>query len=644
MSADGQNVDGETVESVPVPPARTSTRRRWRRWQAALLGLIALSLAALGVALWWIDTDHGHRFLASRISAMQPASGLRVRVGRIDGSIYKNLVVHDLTLGDPQGTVASIPVAYLGWYPFAWFSNRLDIDRLHVPRMALARMPKLRPSGEKKPILPGFDMRIADLRIDRIDLGKAITGQPRTALLKGRVDVRAGRAVVALDARSLDEGDAIRLALDSRPDANRFGLELLVLAPKGGVLVAMSGIGRPFVGRVTGKGDWSLWNGQALLSIDGAPLSRITIVQREGRYALNGTVEAAALGGGALDGRAQGGGLVGRLAAPRIRIEAQGAMANRIVEGRLSLRSSALGVTATGGIDLGRSSFDNLLLDISVPRANVLMKNASSEKLVARARLRGAFASASYEYLLTARRLTLGKARIEGLRSAGKGRLALADTTVIPLDLHADRVALNSPVIDDVLHNVSIRGLAQLKAGVLTSQPVAIRSNKIDGRVILLADFGRGNYSAAFTGDVKGIEIKGFGRVDLNSRVDAVNRAGTGFSVKGRARAIMRRFDNGFLHGLGGGLPQATSDLTLERDGRVRFSNFVLTAPLLHLAADGYRATDGTFHFTGSGRHNSYGPLRLSLDGKIERPQVDLTLASPLPALGLSDVHALLVP
>ncbi len=614
--------------------ASVPSRRGRSRWQAWLLGFMVLLLVALGGALWWIDTGRGHRFLVSRINAMRPASGLRVAVGRIDGSIYKNLVVRDLTLGDPVGKVATIPVAYLDWYPFAWLSNRLDVDRLHIPRMALDRLPKLRPSGEKKPILPGFDIRIADLRIDRIDLGKAIAGKPRTALLKGRVDVRSGRAVVALDARSLDAGDALRLSLDSRPDANRFDLELLALAPKNGVLAAVSGIGRPFVGRVTGKGDWTLWKGQALLSLDAAPLSRIGIEQREGRYRLKGTVESAALGTG----------LAGRLAAPRVAVDAQGSMANRIVEGTLALRSSALGLKATGGIDLGRSSFDNLLIDLSIPRAGVLMKNATSDRLVARARLRGPFASASYEYLLTARALTLGKTRIEGLRSVGKGRLALSDTTVIPLDLRAARVVLNSPVLDDVLSNVSIRGLAQLKDGVLTSQPVAIRSNKIDGKVVLLADFRRGDYNAAFTGDIRGIEIKGFGRIDLTSKIDAISRAGSGFSVKGRARAVMRRLDNGFLRGLGGGLPQATSDLTLERDGRVRFSNFILTAPILRLTADGYRATDGSFHFTGSGRHNSYGPLTLKLDGKIERPQVDLILASPLTALGLANVHAVLVP
>ncbi|MET0364803.1 MAG: translocation/assembly module TamB domain-containing protein, partial [Sphingobium sp.] len=70
----------------------------------------------------------------------------------------------------------------------------------------------------------------------------------------------------------------------------------------------------------------------------------------------------------------------------------------------------------------------------------------------------------------------------------------------------------------------------------------------------------------------------------------------------------------------------------------------VLSAPAIRIAAEGYRAPDHQFHFTGTGQHKSYGPFRILLDGKIDRPRVDLLLASPMKALGLKDVHALLVP
>ncbi|MET0239801.1 MAG: translocation/assembly module TamB domain-containing protein [Sphingobium sp.] len=619
-----------SADDEQTPPGAPAPKRRRGRWQAWVLGLILLVLAAFVGALVWIDTASGHRFLAARISALRPATGLTISVGAIEGSIYNGIVLRDVRLGDPQGQVLSVPVAYLDWYPIAWFSNRLDIDRLHIPAARLDRLPRLRPSGEDKPILPDFDIRLADLRVDRIDLGAGVAGRATSAFLKGKADIRGGRAVVALDAWAGGSGDGLRLSLDSRPNDNRFDVEALALAPRGGVLAGVSGLRNGFTARISGDGDWTFWKGRALLAMAGGGVSHVDIVQRTGRYRLKGMIDAKALG-------------VARIG-PRIALDAEGGLANRVLAGRAQLRSDAAEVEAKGGIDLGRSSFDNLLIDLKLARAGALMRDAKTDGFMARARLSGPFASAGYEYLLAARTLTLGKTRIEGLRAEGKGKLALSKTTVIPLVLTARRVVLGSPVLDDVLGNVSIRGLAQLSGGVLTSTPVAIRSNKIDGRVVLLADFGRGHYNAAFTGDIRGVEIPRFGRVDLASRIDAVSRTGAGFSVKGRARAAMRRLDNAFLRGLGKGLPQATSDLSLGGDGIVRFANLVVTAPAIRLRANGYRARDGGFHFEGGGEHDNYGPVRLTLNGKIDKPAVDLVLASPLPALGLADVHAVLTP
>ena len=52
------------------------------RWIAIVLGGIVLLAAFL---LWIADTSIGHRFLADRIAAQSPASGLKIRIGRIDG-------------------------------------------------------------------------------------------------------------------------------------------------------------------------------------------------------------------------------------------------------------------------------------------------------------------------------------------------------------------------------------------------------------------------------------------------------------------------------------------------------------------------------------------------------------------------------
>ena len=617
------------------PKTSDAVTRRRGHWQAGVLALFALLLLAMGTALWWINTPGGHRFLASRISQMAPKSGLRISVGRIEGSIYSKTILRDVRLGDPGGMVAHIPVAYLDWYPFAWLSNRLDIDRLYIPRASLDRMPHLRPSGKNKPILPGFDIRLADFRIGRLDLGKGVVGQAHSVRMGGRADIRSGRAIVALDARALDTNDALRLSLDSRPADNRFDIEALVVAPKRGILSGLSGLHRPFIGRITGNGDWHLWEGQALLSIARQRASRIDIVEQDGRYRLNGTIEADAFGAS---------GMAHRLATPRVALNAEGTLANRLLEGRARLAGGVATIDATGGLDLGRSSFDNLRLDMRLRNSGAFLKGSKGDGLLTTVRLAGPFASARFDYLLTARAFALGKTRIEGLRAQGEGRMAPSGTTVFPLALTARRVVVNNAAIDDVLRNISVKGAAQLRSGVLTSTPIAIRSAKLDGKVVLLADFGRGTANIGFAGNINGLEIPHFGRVDIASRIDAIKPKDTGFLLKGSARAMVRRFDNGFLHGLSQGLPQVTSDLALGPDGRLRFDHLLLVAPGIRLTAQGYRATDGQFHFTGAGVHKSYGPVRLALDGKIDRPHIDVRLASPLKTLGLANVHAELTP
>lgn len=608
-------------------------RRRKGRWQIWVLSLLGAILALAGAALAWIDTPDGHRFVAERIGALRPASGLRIAVGRIEGSLWSKLKLHDVRLGDPDGTVLTVPVAYLDWYPVGWFSNRLDIDRLAIPSGRLERRPRLRPSGKDKPILPSFDIRLASLSIGRLDLGPDVAGTARSLRAAGRADIRAGRAIVRLDARGLDSGDQLRLLLDSRPDDNQFDLEVLAVAPGGGILAGVTGLGKPFIGQVTGKGDFRHWQGRALLALRGGRASRMALVQEAGRYAIRGTIEADALRGG-----------LARVAAPRLEIDAAGRMVDRLVEGRATLASQAIAVTATGGIDLGRSAFDNLVVDLSLRKGQRLLKAMASDGLVVRGRLMGPFETAAYDYLLSARQASFGKTRVEGLRAEGRGRLNLRGATVLPLDIRARRISVSNPVADEILKNIHIKGTATLKGGVLSTTPIALRSAKLNGKLIILADFGRGRWTAGLTGDLGGLEIPGLGRVDVMSRIDAVSSRSGAPSVKGRARAALRRLDNAFLRGLAGGLPQVDSAIALGPDGRIQFSGLQLSAPAIRLAANGYRTRDGAFHLTGSGTHESYGPLRITLDGKIDRPHVDLLLASPMPALGLADVHAVLVP
>jgi translocation and assembly module TamB len=342
-------------------PVEETPQRRGSRWQRNLLIGLLCVLLVVGGALLWLDTSSGHRFLVSRITRIEPSSGLRIDVERIDGSIYSKAVLRGLKLSDPKGAFFSAPEVQLDWWPFAWAYNRLDIDRLVIPNATLHKLPKLNPSKKEGPILPDFDIRLMELRVDRLTIAKAVSGREQVMSLAGDADVRSGRAIIDLRARSLTGSDALLLALDSRPDDDRFDLDLTANAPKGGVIGAMAGLKQDGNLRVQGKGSWTAWKGQALATLDGKPAVALKLGANKGVYRVDGTIEGAAIAGA---------GLLQRMTAPRLALTATGTFEDRVLRGEVSAKSPAIALGAKGGVDLRGNGFDNLEVD-QIGRAHV---------------------------------------------------------------------------------------------------------------------------------------------------------------------------------------------------------------------------------------------------------------------------------
>jgi translocation and assembly module TamB len=108
--------------------------------------------------------------------------------------------------------------------------------------------------------------------------------------------------------------------------------------------------------------------------------------------------------------------------------------------------------------------------------------------------------------------------------------------------------------------------------------------------------------------------------------------------VTGTGRAWVKRLDNRFLAWVSGGLPRLEANLVRGPDRIIHFNNLRVTAPKIALAGNGFRRTDATYSFEGSGRHGDYGPVRLSLDGRLERPRLLVRLERPMDSLGLANV------
>ena len=595
---------------------------------------VAAFLLLITAALWFIDTSIGHRLIADQIAAQAPKSGLRIKIGRIDGSIYGKAELRAVRLYDPTGLFFEAPVVDLDWSPRRWISNSLDIKSLHSDFATLHKLPKLKPGDPNRPILPAFDIRIGALSIDTLRIEPRVIGVRRIGKLSGSADIVAGRAKVQLNA-STDAGDALALKLDAEPDRDRFELQADVKAPSRGVLGALVGTTRPFDVTVSGNGAWRAWAGKLAASVSGAPIADLALTANAGTFGIDGRLALASLTKGRLQ----------KLTAPVVRVSGQATLNNRRLDGSLKLGSAALAVTADGLIDLSTSRFNALNIDAKLLQSEALFANMRGGPLTLKARLDGPFATAKFDYLLTAATLIFGTTGFENARASGQGRLSRSPVTV-PVRFSATRVSGVGNVAGGILANLLVTGDLKVTTKAITSDALKLTSDKLSSRLTLLVDLATGRYDVGFAGELERYAIPGLGIVDVRTDLKFMPGAGgKGTILAGTGQAWVRRLDNKFLASLTQGLPRIETGILRGADGILRFSNLRLTAPGITLTGNGIRRADGTFLFEASGRQARYGPIvRLLLDGPIQRPRLDIMFKSPNAAMGLSDVRLLLDP
>jgi translocation and assembly module TamB len=610
-----------------APPRRRTSLLRWIIF--GMLGLLGLAL----VAVWSVDTGPGHRFILDRIAQLAPSSGLRIRIGRIDGSIWGEATLRDVRVYDPQGLFLEAPEIDLDWRPAAWLANRLHINRLESDLVILHRLPKLKPSAKKGPLLPGFDIHIGSLDIKHLRIEPPVTGERRVGRILAKADIRNGRAMIDLKAVTT-AGDRLALLLDAEPDRDRFDLDARLAAPPGSLVGAIFGTKRPIALAIAGDGRWTVWNGTAKLDVSANHVIDLALGVREGKYSLSGVLAPAPI----LKGKLQ------RLSSPRILVTGEATLENRRLDSTLSLRSPALVLDAAGVLDLAKSAFDGMRINAHLLRPPALFPNMTGTGVRLRTTLDGPFATANYDYMLTAPRLAFDATGFEDVRAQGRGRLSKSPVS-IPVRLTARRVTGVGDVAGGILANLKVEGILKVTAKTVTGNGLSLNSDKLKGKLALLLDLVTGQYTVTVSGQLTRYLIPGLGIVDVMTDLKVVpGVGGRGTHVEGRGRAWVRRFDNAFLRYLAGGLPQIDTRLVRDRDGILMFKGLVLTAPKLRITGNGLRRRDGTFQFKGSGSQAQYGPLVIALDGRIDRPKIDLALARPMDSLGLADVRVNLDP
>ena len=619
-------MDAAASKTATAPPPAPSGRRvHWSlRWLGGLVTAVLLFVAVVALG---VDTDAGHRFIVDRIGELRLASGLRIHVGRIDGSIWRHARIRDLRLSDPQGIFLEARTVDLDWRPARWMAHRLHVDRLASDLVILRRLPKLRPGKPGAPLIPGYRVHIGELDL-RLRFEPGVAGADRRLVhIVGQADTGRGRAVIGLRASS-SAGDRLVMALDTEPDLDVFDLDARLLSPADGVVPGLFGARRPVAMLVDGTGRWAGWHGRARLDVAGQRIADLALTEAHDNYALSGRIRPASITHGKLQ----------RLTSPVIQVAGGAHYKDRRVDGTLKLASVALTLVAKGTIDLAHGAFDPLRVDLALLKPPALFPNMTGREIRLHSEFRGAFGTAAYRYAAASPHFAFDNTGFEDAKAEGAGHLGGHELTV-PIRFIARRVTGVGDVAGGILANLSVQGTLHVTTKLLTGEGLALRSDKLNGKLALLVDLDTGRYAVDLSGGLQRYLIPGLGIVDVLTELKAVPGAGDhGTVVQGRGRAWVRRFDNVFLRSLAGGLPSLDTQLTRTPDGIIHFAGLKLTAPSISITGSGLRRRDGSFQFEGGGRQSIYGIFKLALDGMIDHPKIALLLDSPVNALGLAAV------
>jgi len=624
----------EELAATEAPPPPVRLRRNWaRRLANELLALFVALLILFAGGIVLLDTAPGHRFLVDRLAGIETASGLRFHIGRIDGSVFGKAKLRGVSIADQNGVFLTSPEIDLDWAPGAWLYNSLHIDSVTAQRMNLVRLPKLKPSKTKGPILPKFDIHIGELRVDRLDVGPQVGGRARSGSISGQADVRSGHVLADLTAR-VNSGDRLAFHLDSEPDRDRFELAAKVTAPENSLIGSIAGTRRAIRLDVGGSGSWTRWRGTAALDLSDHAAARLSLGVDRGRYRLLGRWAPAQF----LTGKFQ------RLTTPVVNIRGDATMTDRILDGELALTSPELRALAKGALDLANNRYRGVRLGVDLLKPPALFPNMTGKAVRLVWTLDGPFATADYSYRLTSPHVQFDNTGFDDLRAEGRGRFGPWPMRV-PLRLSARAITGIGDVAGAMLARPQIEGWLDVTPKLVRGDGLKITSAKWNGKLSLLIDLVSGRFEVLLSGAMQRYLIPGLGVVDVMTDLKVVPGPNNkGSHVVGTAKAWVRRLDNSFFKNLTGGLPSLTTNLERGGDGIVHFTNLQLYSPKLRLSGSGQRNRDGTFHIVASGRQAQYGPLKLVLDGDIARPRVDLLLDHPNEALGIRAMHLLLVP
>jgi len=624
------------AEPLPEPAVEPAPEPRRRSFAVRLLRWIGTAVAALllliVIALAWLHTGSGRAFIAERIAKVAPASGLKIEVGRIEGSVLWSSTLFDVRFRDADGKLfLEVPEVDLNWRPIKFFFTGLDVRYLVLHDGTLYSAPRLNPGDPNAPILPDFDIRVDRFVVDDLHVAKGLVGEERIVDFSAKADVRHGRVLLDADGR-LGGGDVLRALVDAEPDGDRFDIDLDYRAPAGGLLASLVGAKDPMRARLVGKGTWTAWNGSFLATQGGSNIGALKIYNRAGRYKIVGQVRP--------EGYVSG--LPAAALGDLVSLAAVGTLEDSVLAGDFAIRGAGANADGEGAVDLADKVFKDLRLQLVLIDQDLFGPGLTFQNATMRATLDGPFSGFTAPFDLAIGRADISGTRLDGI--AQRGTLGYdGKRWTLPLDASVRRITSGNTLVDPRLVNGRLTGTVFLADSDLRSDNLALRFPGLWANLVLRGDIGQGSYALAGPVELRGLALENLGTVDAGAKIRFAIGNNRPWRLAANFTGRMPRVTNATLANLAGDNIRFSGGVVLGADRPIVFDEARLNASKLSLKLDG-RIEQGRTSLAGSGEHVDYGPFTVEASIEGDGPHATLVFANPYPAAGLKDVRVALAP
>jgi len=272
---------------------------------AALLAVAVLAvLAAWGAA----NTGPGQRWLAAQVEAALGTPAAPATVAGLHGAFPHDLRLARLELADGEGVWLTVTDARLAWNPLALLGGRLTVATLRAEGVTLARAPEGPAEPDAPADAPGeialprlpVSLRVDELAVARLDLGKAVLGRSAAFAVEGRAAAPQGAALSStLSVRSLDgPGGTLDASATYHRDTRRLSLDTEAQAAPGGLFAALLDLPAEAGARLrlTGDGPVDAWAGRLSARVGATATAELDLAVTDAtRLTVDGPVEPGAL-------------------------------------------------------------------------------------------------------------------------------------------------------------------------------------------------------------------------------------------------------------------------------------------------------------------------------------------------------------